>query len=152
MRWVFSKSAIFYVKYLFSRSRYEIFKKSCLVSPVWCGGGWFPVKLAGNTLPTDSSEELLEVVSFFFFSFFESFFLVSLLDSDPPPTLADCAPLATAGDFSGLKFLKTNIFFFRGVPSSAVPTVVVALCNGDLNGGSIDFFSRFSPLADYGSL
>jgi len=80
-----------------------------------------------------------------------SFFLLSLLDSDPP-TLADCAPYGTYGDLRGLKFLKLNIFFLRGVLSSGAPAVVAALCIGDLKGGNIDFLSRFSALADPGSL
>ena len=74
-----------------------------------------PVRLAGKTLPTDSSEELLEVVSFFFLSFFGSRFLFSFFDSTSG-TRADWAP-ACIGDFSGLKFLNLKIFFLGVEPS-----------------------------------
>ena len=91
---------------------------------MWCGGGWFCVRLAGKTLPTDSSEELLLEVSLFFFSFLAVNFLLDLLVS-VPWTLADMAPLGI-GDFNGLNFLKSKIFFFLGVFSSGKPTVVPA--------------------------
>lgn len=113
-----------------------------------------PVKLAGNTLPTDSSVELLELVPsfFFFFSFLFFSLFVSFLDS-VPPTRADYAPLGVElgiGDFKGLKFLKVNIFFFFGVCSPSKPTCVDALCNGALNGAN-PFLSFRSPRADPGS-
>ena len=135
MRWVFSRSAIFWVKYLFSLSRYDIFKKSCFVSPVWCGGGWLPVRLAGNTFPTVSSSlELVSESSFFFFlSFLVSFFL-GVLTSSFPPTRADYAPDGIPDDFIGLKFLMLNmlLFFFLGVSAAAPWTGGFAPKGGNL--------------------